>query len=223
MSWLRSSDVSVLTVGSYVFSSDPRIAVGVGQNGSSWALSIIWVVGRDEGEYQCQANTEPKISYAVRLSVRTQDMVDNEQSTSAKNTVDLEIAKQIPFLRIAPPVTTIPTTIAPATTTSPTSMPALKVSQKDKSDNPEEEELLKHNPPTLAPEPPNPNEASSDILLLPILCFSAAVLLVIGVGSVRGLYSRWKNPKPPPRRPRSRTGTIDSRRSSGSRRSHDSN
>ena len=138
VSWLRSSDVSVLTVGSYVFSSDPRIAVGVGQNGSSWALSIIWVVGRDEGEYQCQANTEPKISYAVRLSVRTQDMVDNEQSTSAKNTVDLEIAKQIPFLRIAPPVTTIPTTIAPATTTSPSSMQAVNASQKDKSDNPEE-------------------------------------------------------------------------------------
>ena len=49
------------------------------------------------------------------------------------------------------------------------------------------------------------------------------MIAVIGVGSVRGLYNRWKNPAPPPVRPRSRTGTIDSRRSSASRRSQDSN
>ena len=85
---------------------------------------------------------------------------------------------------------------------------------------------------TLPPPTPTPflpadakshNPDGSSILLLPIVCFSCVVIAVLGVGSGRGLYNRWKNPAPPPAIPRSRTGTIDSRRSSASRRSQDSN
>ena len=59
--------MSVLTVGSMVFSSNPRIAV---LTDGTWSLEIIQVREGDEGEYQCQVNTEPKKSAVVRLVVR---------------------------------------------------------------------------------------------------------------------------------------------------------
>ena len=52
-----------------MFSSDPRIAVVSG----TWRFQIIQTSVRDEGEYQCQVNTEPKESAVVRLVVRGQD------------------------------------------------------------------------------------------------------------------------------------------------------
>ena len=73
VSWLRCSDVVVLTVGSLVFSSDPRMGVvhlpRPWQEMSVWALRISQVAERDQGVYQCQVNTEPKISLPVNLAV----------------------------------------------------------------------------------------------------------------------------------------------------------
>ena len=70
---MRSSDMSVLTVGGFVFSSDPRIGVVApsrpGQLFGTWTLQIQKVGPRDAGEYQCQVNTEPKISLPVFLTV----------------------------------------------------------------------------------------------------------------------------------------------------------
>ena len=62
--------MSVLTVGSLVFSSDTRLAVLPGQPVGSWRLRIQDVVARDQGEYQCQVNREPKESAVVQLVVR---------------------------------------------------------------------------------------------------------------------------------------------------------
>ena len=76
-SWLRSSDVSVLTDGGLVFSSDPRIAVvspsRPGQTAGTWTLQIRQVTRGDEGEYQCSVNTEMKMSWRVVLRVRGKD------------------------------------------------------------------------------------------------------------------------------------------------------
>lgn len=63
VSWLRLSDTQVLTVGGFVFSSDPRVQVFV-QTGSwhtsgTWSLRISPVIMQDAGNYQCQVNTEP--------------------------------------------------------------------------------------------------------------------------------------------------------------------
>ena len=72
VSWLRWSDMSVLTVGGLVFSSDPRLLVTVSQLSSttiSWKLFISDVSGLDSGDYQCQINTEPKQSLDVTLLV----------------------------------------------------------------------------------------------------------------------------------------------------------
>ena len=72
VSWLRWSDMSVLSVGGFVFSSDPRLRVLVTQlspSAVSWSLTISPVQPGDSGDYQCQINTEPKLSLDVTLLV----------------------------------------------------------------------------------------------------------------------------------------------------------
>ena len=65
--------MSVLTVGGFVFSSDPRIGVVApsrpGQVFGTWTLQIQKVGPRDAGEYQCQINSDPKESLDVTLVV----------------------------------------------------------------------------------------------------------------------------------------------------------
>jgi len=74
VSWVRASDVSVLSVGHLAFSSDSRI--GVVQvprprlSASDWNLSIKNASTFDDGLYECQVNTEPKINYKVFLKVK---------------------------------------------------------------------------------------------------------------------------------------------------------
>ena len=75
VSWLRWSDMSVLSVGGLVFSSDPRLRVMVSRlspTAVSWSLTISPAMAGDSGDYQCQINTEPKLSLDVSLSVEGQ-------------------------------------------------------------------------------------------------------------------------------------------------------
>ena len=72
VSWLRWADMSVLTVGGLVFSSDPRLVVAAARLGPAtlaWKLYISEVGPADSGDYQCQINTEPKQSLDVTLMV----------------------------------------------------------------------------------------------------------------------------------------------------------
>ena len=72
VSWLRWADMSVLTVGGLVFSSDPRLVVAAARLGPAtlaWKLYISEVSPADSGDYQCQINTEPKQSLDVTLMV----------------------------------------------------------------------------------------------------------------------------------------------------------
>jgi len=74
VSWIRASDVKVLSVGHLAFSSDTRI--GVVQvdrpllSATDWNLSIVNSSLADDGMYECQVNTEPKINYKVFLTVQ---------------------------------------------------------------------------------------------------------------------------------------------------------
>ena len=77
VSWLRWADMSVLSVGGFVFSSDPRMRVSVTRispSAVSWSLHIAQVQPGDSGDYQCQINTEPKQSLDVTLSVVGQSL-----------------------------------------------------------------------------------------------------------------------------------------------------
>merc|ERR1712013_394860 len=73
VSWIRAGDVSVLSVGHLAFSSDTRISVvqvpRPRLSASDWNLSIEGATLEDDGMYECQVNTEPKINYKVFLRV----------------------------------------------------------------------------------------------------------------------------------------------------------
>ena len=115
VSWLRSSDLSVLTVGSLVFSSDPRVGVVTGQN--TWSLSISRVGVEDQGEYGCQVNTRPRITWYVQLVVKEEQTQNN--------------APALPSIAPTTPTSTTPTTTptptTPSSTTPTQECPTLKV------------------------------------------------------------------------------------------------
>ena len=71
---MRSSDMSVLTVGAFVFSSDPRISIvspgAHGQTFGTWSLQISPTSVQDSGEYQCQVNSEPKEALDFTLLIK---------------------------------------------------------------------------------------------------------------------------------------------------------
>ena len=61
--------MSVLTVGGLVFSSDPRLGVTVSPGGQTWQLEIRNVSQLDGGSYQCQVNTETRLTSNTSLAV----------------------------------------------------------------------------------------------------------------------------------------------------------
>ena len=74
VSWVRSADIKVLTVGGLVFSSDPRMTVTMTNDDndmqSTCSLRISQSIRSDSGEYKCQVNTEPTLSWSVKLNVK---------------------------------------------------------------------------------------------------------------------------------------------------------
>ena len=70
MSWIRKSDLHVLTSDVLTFTGDQRFSAHHASDSNSWALQIKYTQIRDAGEYQCQVNTEPKISFSVFLTVK---------------------------------------------------------------------------------------------------------------------------------------------------------
>jgi len=72
VSWIRKSDLHVLTSGVQTFTGDLRFSAHQSRTSGgadSWTLQIKSTQIRDAGEYQCQVNTEPKISFSVFLAV----------------------------------------------------------------------------------------------------------------------------------------------------------
>nr|CAH7732370.1 unnamed protein product [Callosobruchus chinensis] len=70
VSWMRSKDVHVLTVGSFTFTGDTRFeAVHTDSSEEFWGLRIRGVKLDDAGRYECQVNTEPKKSLGIVLKV----------------------------------------------------------------------------------------------------------------------------------------------------------
>ena len=68
VSWIRKSDLHVLTSDVLTFTGDQRFSAHHASDTDSWTLQIKYTQLRDEGEYQCQVNTEPKISFSVFLT-----------------------------------------------------------------------------------------------------------------------------------------------------------
>ena len=67
---MRSRDLHILTSSEFAFSSDPRFGPEHMPGSDAWTLRLDSARKSDSGRYECQVNTEPKIMYAVQLSVR---------------------------------------------------------------------------------------------------------------------------------------------------------
>ncbi|XP_068910093.1 lachesin-like isoform X2 [Tenebrio molitor] len=69
VSWIRSRDLHILTSGPFTFSSDSRFEPVPSSAGDFWGLRIRGVHLSDTGQYECQVNTDPKMSLAFNLTV----------------------------------------------------------------------------------------------------------------------------------------------------------
>lgn len=70
--WIRSTDLQILTAGKHTFTSDDRITLNHANNFDyrDWSLEISNVKNEDNGTYECQINTEPKMKNYVKLIVK---------------------------------------------------------------------------------------------------------------------------------------------------------
>jgi hypothetical protein len=69
VSWIRKRDLHILTAGILTYTSDARFQVIRPDKSDNWTLQIKFPQERDSGIYECQVNTEPKMSLAFRLNV----------------------------------------------------------------------------------------------------------------------------------------------------------
>ncbi|CAG9772655.1 unnamed protein product [Ceutorhynchus assimilis] len=80
VSWIRSKDIHILSSGPHIFSSDYRFeVVHNDRNIDFWGLRIRGVKADDTGQYECQVNTEPKMSLAFKLTVSSLGSDDNSK------------------------------------------------------------------------------------------------------------------------------------------------
>lgn len=69
VSWVRQRDLHILTVGRYTYTSDQRFTCIHLDDSDDWTLEVKYTQKRDEGIYECQISTEPKLSLSVMLNV----------------------------------------------------------------------------------------------------------------------------------------------------------
>lgn len=69
VSWIRKRDLHILTAGILTYTSDQRFQVIRPDKSENWTLQIKFPQQRDAGIYECQVNTEPKMSLAFNLNV----------------------------------------------------------------------------------------------------------------------------------------------------------
>ncbi|XP_033332002.1 zwei Ig domain protein zig-8 isoform X2 [Megalopta genalis] len=69
VSWIRQRDLHILTSSIHAYTGDERFSVKHPEASNEWTLKIIYVQQRDAGVYECQVNSEPKMSLAFGLSV----------------------------------------------------------------------------------------------------------------------------------------------------------
>ncbi|XP_058804286.1 hemicentin-2-like [Phymastichus coffea] len=69
VSWVRTRDAHILAVDRVVFIADDRFQSLYFESTNTWSLLIKYAQERDEGEYECQISTEPKLSHTVKLVV----------------------------------------------------------------------------------------------------------------------------------------------------------
>ncbi|KAJ1521951.1 hypothetical protein ONE63_002282 [Megalurothrips usitatus] len=78
---MRTWPIQVLTHGEMVFAPGPRFSVWHGGGGDAWTLKLTGARPEDSGRYECQVNTDPKMSLGIALQVQEdfQDFPSDQQ------------------------------------------------------------------------------------------------------------------------------------------------
>ncbi|XP_069184870.1 neural cell adhesion molecule 2 [Procambarus clarkii] len=98
VSWIRRRDLHVLTSGVHTFASDQRFLALHADRSENWTLHIRFSQVRDSGEYQCQVNTDPRISMLFYLNVQeAATMMDgsDQRYVRAGSTIQLSCSTSI--------------------------------------------------------------------------------------------------------------------------------
>lgn len=70
VSWMRRKDLLIISSGRFMFTADSRFQVITPEEDpASWNLQLRKAKPQDEGLYECQVNTDPKLKQAVLLTV----------------------------------------------------------------------------------------------------------------------------------------------------------
>jgi len=69
ISWIRHSDLHILTVGRYTYTADLRYQSIYNSATDEWILQIRYLKADDKGMYECQVSSQPVRSFFVRLNV----------------------------------------------------------------------------------------------------------------------------------------------------------
>ncbi|CAH1719502.1 unnamed protein product [Chironomus riparius] len=85
ISWIRKSDLHILTSENFVFSGDQRFTVLHEESSNEWNLKIDHVTLNDSGHYECQLNTQPKIKTSVHLEVTVPEILQERMIASANS------------------------------------------------------------------------------------------------------------------------------------------
>ncbi|XP_022900542.1 protein amalgam-like isoform X2 [Onthophagus taurus] len=102
VSWIRKKDLHILTSGPISFTADNRFEA-LYSNVDFWGLRIRGVKLSDMGQYECQVNTDPKINFAMNLSVSgMRDAVDI--NTKYAYVASIKGPKEV-YVRVGSPVT----------------------------------------------------------------------------------------------------------------------
>ncbi|XP_069956752.1 uncharacterized protein [Cherax quadricarinatus] len=73
---MRKRDLHILTADVYTYSADERFRVLHPENSDDWTLHIKFTTERDAGVYECQVNSDPKISRKVTLTIKDSQLDD---------------------------------------------------------------------------------------------------------------------------------------------------
>jgi len=232
VSWIRLHDISVLTVGGLVFSSDPRIDVvsysRPGHSLGSWTLSIRDSRVEDSGTYQCQVNTEPtrRKTYTLEVEDNTETIYgqpdkDEGHEDDRKMNV-LDILKNFGDNRNKTNNEVIDdnkteTILRPRMNDDRESELIVKVSLEEETGiniaNIEEDDIQEKKREEWESIPSSrveQNEQGSSSLLIPILSLFLLTIVVLGLGSVRGLYRRYGETERGSQKERSRKYSVSS-------------
>jgi len=87
VSWIRHSDLHILTVGRYTYTADNRYQSIYNPTTDEWILQIKYLQPRDSGMYECQVSTQPVRSFFVRLNILNESpsKLDQEMYFSLQN------------------------------------------------------------------------------------------------------------------------------------------